>query len=83
MPNKLEIARSQQLRLELLALLYDLRKTQGRRATACRRAIEDELGTRAIDFELDYLLEMGLIGGDGIRLAITATGIDYFEQEAK
>lgn len=83
MPSPEQILASQRLRLEILALLYDLRNREGRRAVAYRRSLEEGVGTRTIDFELDYLLERGLIGGDGLHLAITATGIDYFEQEAK
>ena len=67
------------LRNKILTALYKARKKAHKKAWLWRRELEQNAGT-TLDFELDYLTERGFIKNDGAKFRITATGIDFIEE---
>lgn len=81
MPEAHTITAHRASRVRLLDALYDarLKATQQRAADWLEQRELEQLCGGALDFDLPYLIERGLICRDGYRLRLTAAGIDDVE----
>ncbi len=74
------IAESRSIRVALLKALYLALHADPGQGWVWRRELERQAGS-AIDFELNYLSERHYLQADGPKYRISATGIDFIEQE--
>jgi len=74
-----DIKASRALRLSLLKSLYAARKKTPGDGWCWRRELEQDAGA-GLEFDLGYLTERGYINNDGPKFRITATGMDFIEE---
>ncbi|MCG8993217.1 hypothetical protein LH427_09555 [Laribacter hongkongensis] len=81
MPEAHAIAAHRASRARLLDALYDarLKAAKQRGADYLEQRELEQLCGGALDFDLPYLVERGLVCRDGFRLRLTAAGIDEVE----